>query len=56
MSLSPTADNEPDNDVLKTRAKKILAGNMECCDSSQDIDSGQLSSTNSVKSIKKENN
>jgi len=42
MSLSATRDNELDNDVLKTPAKKILVTNMEYCDSSQDIDSCQL--------------
>jgi len=56
MSLSATTNNEPDNDVLKTPTKKILTTSMECYDSSQDIDSGQLSSTKSVKSIKKEKN
>jgi len=56
MSLSATTDNEPKNDVLKTPAKKIIATNMDCCDSSQDIDSGQLSSTKSIKTIKKEKN
>ncbi|QCE06837.1 hypothetical protein DEO72_LG9g1851 [Vigna unguiculata] len=56
MSLSATADNEPENDVLKTPTKKIMATNMDCCDSSQDIDSGQLSSTKSIKTIKKEKN
>ncbi|QCE03752.1 hypothetical protein DEO72_LG8g1778 [Vigna unguiculata] len=56
MSLSATADNEPENDVLKTPAKKIIATNMDYCDSSQDIDSGQLSSTKSFKTIKKEKN
>jgi len=54
MSLSGTADNDPDNSSLGTPSKRILPNSGVSVESSQDIESGELSATKPMKTIKKE--
>ncbi|XP_027934096.1 uncharacterized protein LOC114189664 [Vigna unguiculata] len=54
MSLSATGDNESDYVVIGTPGKRLLPCNENWNESSQDIDSAQLSSTKMKKLIKKE--
>jgi len=54
MSLSATGENELDYVVIGTPGKRLLPCSENCNESSQDIDSAQLSSTKMKKLIKKE--
>ncbi|XP_027915992.1 uncharacterized protein LOC114175433 [Vigna unguiculata] len=54
MSLSATGDNESDYVVIGTPGKRLLPCSENCNESSQDMDSAQLSSTKMKKLIKKE--
>jgi len=54
MSLSGTADNDPDNSSLGTPSKRILQNSGVFVESSQDIESSKLSATKLLKTIKKE--
>jgi len=54
MSLSATGDNDSDYVVIGTPGKRLLPCNENWNESSQDIDSAQLSSTKMKKIIKKE--
>ncbi|QCD83337.1 hypothetical protein DEO72_LG2g3681 [Vigna unguiculata] len=54
MSLSATGDNDSDYVVIETPRKRLLPCSENCNESSQDMDSAQLSSTKMKKLIKKE--
>jgi len=53
MSLSATGDNESDYVVIGTPGKRLFPCSENCNESSQDIDSAQLSNTKMEKLIKK---
>ncbi|QCE06424.1 hypothetical protein DEO72_LG9g1436 [Vigna unguiculata] len=54
MSLSGTADNDPDNSSLGTPSKRIVPNSGVSVQSSEDIESGELSATKPMKTIKQE--
>ena len=54
MSLSGTADNDPDNSSLGTPSNRIVANSGVSVQSSEDIESGELSATKPMKNIKQE--
>jgi len=54
MSLSGKTDNDPGNSSFGTPSKRILPNSGVYVESSQNIDSGELSATKSLKTIKKE--
>jgi len=54
MSLSGTTDNDLDNSSLGTPSKRILPNSGVSVQSSEDIESGELSATKPMKTIKQE--
>jgi len=53
VSLSGVANNDPDNDVCRTTAKRLLPSSIDCDDSFHEMESTQLSTTKSMMTIQK---